>query len=147
MGGVQGGTNIPILSNLAEPEDRALIISFQASLEGTIASFGPVITVALNNYFGYDPACENQCPATRPAECDADQNADAFGTGRCRRDARAMLHSAGQCCRDVACAIRYHLPIGLALQRCSACHSAWTLLAGAAGMWRAVQRSECTGQI
>jgi len=80
-GGVQGGTNIPILSNLAEPEDRALIISFQASLEGTIASFGPVITVALNNYFGYDPACENQCPATRPAECDADQNADAFGKG------------------------------------------------------------------
>merc|ERR1711997_913381 len=49
-GGVQGGTNIPILSNLAEPEDRALIISFQASLEGTIASFGPVITVALNDY-------------------------------------------------------------------------------------------------
>jgi len=80
-GGVQGGTNIPILSNLAEPEDRALIISFQASLEGTIASFGPVITVALNDYFGYDDRCENQCPATRPAECDADQNAEAFGTG------------------------------------------------------------------
>jgi len=79
-GGVQGGTNIPILSQLAEPEDRALIISFQASLEGTIASFGPVITVLLNNFFGYDPACNNECPLTRPPECNADQNAEALAT-------------------------------------------------------------------
>merc|ERR1712014_498116 len=67
----------------------ALVISFQASLEGTIASFGPVITVLLNNFFGYDPACNNECPLTRPPECNADQNAEALEAGSCRSEHRA----------------------------------------------------------
>jgi len=76
-GGVQGGTNIPILSTLAEPADRALIIAWQASLEGCISSWGPILTIKLTNAFGYDKACENQCPATRPDDCG--DNAAALG--------------------------------------------------------------------
>merc|ERR1712176_1689223 len=48
-GGVGGGTNAPILSQLAEPEERALVIAWQASLEGSIAAFGPVIFTTLND--------------------------------------------------------------------------------------------------
>merc|ERR1712012_213999 len=60
-GGVGGGTNAPILSQLAKPDERALVIAWQASLEGSIAAFGPVIFTTLNAYFGYDPACNNKC--------------------------------------------------------------------------------------
>merc|ERR1712051_758234 len=60
-GGVGGGTNAPILSQLAEPEERALVIAWQASLEGSIAAFGPVIFTTLNDLFGYDPACNDKC--------------------------------------------------------------------------------------
>merc|ERR1712228_801856 len=77
-GGVGGGTNAPILSQLAEPEERALVIAWQASLEGSIASFGPVIFTTLNNVFGYDSRCNNPC--TAPAECGpVDENRDAAG--------------------------------------------------------------------
>jgi len=77
-GGVGGGTNAPILSQLAEPSERALVIAWQASLEGSIASFGPVIFTYLNNAFGYDPACNDIC--TAPDTCGApDENRNAAG--------------------------------------------------------------------
>jgi len=85
-GGVGGGTNAPILSQLAEPSERALVIAWQASLEGSIASFGPLVFTFLNAYFGYDPACNDKCnpPETCPrlpnGEPDADANRDAAGT-------------------------------------------------------------------
>merc|ERR1712045_682478 len=66
-GGVGGGTNAPILSQLAKPEERALVIAWQASLEGSIAAFGPVIFTTLNDYFGYDPACNDAC--NPPSSC------------------------------------------------------------------------------
>merc|ERR1712045_630599 len=66
-GGVGGGTNAPILSQLAEPEERALVIAWQASLEGSIASFGPVIFTTLNKMFGYNPDCNARC--NRPENC------------------------------------------------------------------------------
>jgi len=78
-GGVGGGTNAPILSQLAEPEERALVIAWQASLEGSIAAFGPVIFTYLNTAFGYDPACNNPC--TAPDTCGApSDNRDAAGS-------------------------------------------------------------------
>jgi len=76
QGGVQGGTNIPILSQLAEPEDRALIISWQSALEGAVATFGPVIFATLNSIFGYRGECEGCNP---PIDCDADLNKQAAG--------------------------------------------------------------------
>merc|ERR1712157_485656 len=77
-GGVGGGTNAPILSQLAEPEERALVIAWQASLEGSIPAFGPVIFTTLNDMFGYDSRCNNRC--TAPAECGTpDENRDAAG--------------------------------------------------------------------
>jgi len=79
QGGVQGGTNIPILSQLAEPEDRALIISWQAALEGAIATSGPVIFALLNDIFGYRGEC-NGCPGTIPDDCDDTVNKNAAGT-------------------------------------------------------------------
>merc|ERR1719433_2180431 len=66
-GGVGGGTNAPILSQLAEPEERALVIAWQASLEGSIAAFGPLIFTTLLDMFGYDPACNDRC--NPPAGC------------------------------------------------------------------------------
>merc|ERR1712045_753240 len=76
---VQGGTNIPILSQLAEPEDRALIISWQSALEGAVATFGPVIFALLNDIFGYRGEC-NGCPGDIPSDCDDAVNANAAGT-------------------------------------------------------------------
>merc|ERR1711933_157951 len=77
-GGVGGGTNAPILSQLAEPEERALVIAWQASLEGSIAAFGPLIFTILNEEFGYDPACNNEC--TAPDTCGPpEENAAAAG--------------------------------------------------------------------
>merc|ERR1712156_995485 len=66
-GGVGGGTNAPILSQLAKPEERALVIAWCASLEGSIAAFGPVIFTTLNAWFGYDPDCNDAC--NPPAYC------------------------------------------------------------------------------
>jgi len=60
-GGVGGGTNAPILSQLAEPEERALVIAWCASLEGSIAAFGPLIFTTLLDVFGYDPDCSDTC--------------------------------------------------------------------------------------
>merc|ERR1712156_1358355 len=60
-GGVGGGTNAPILSQLAEPEERALVIAWCASLEGSIAAFGPLIFTTLLDTFGYDPDCSDTC--------------------------------------------------------------------------------------
>jgi len=77
-GGVGGGTNAPILSQLAKPDERALVIAWQASLEGSIAAFGPVIFTSLLDYFGYDPACNDPC--TRPPTCGSeDDNKNAAG--------------------------------------------------------------------
>jgi len=77
-GGVQGGTNAPILAALAEPEERALVISWQTSLETSIASFGPVIFTELSKIFGYDRNCENPCD--RPETCGPpQQNKEAAG--------------------------------------------------------------------
>jgi len=77
-GGVGGGTNAPILSQLAEPEERALVIAWQASLEGSIAAFGPLIFAWLNDLFGYDQRCNNPCNA--PDTCGPpEQNRDAAG--------------------------------------------------------------------
>jgi len=79
QGGVQGGTNIPILSQLAEPEDRALIISWQSSLEGAVATFGPVIFALLNEIFGYRGECNDPCnPPQVP--CDENTNRNAAGS-------------------------------------------------------------------
>jgi len=78
QGGVAGGTNIPILSQLAEPEDRALIISWQAALEGSVCAFGPVMFTTLAAMFGYNKACSDEC--NPPPWCDAEQNAAAAGT-------------------------------------------------------------------
>merc|ERR1719270_941003 len=71
-GGVGGGTNAPILSQLAEPEERALVIAWQASLEGSIAAFGPKIFVFLNESFGYDPDCNTKC--NRPEKCGSEED-------------------------------------------------------------------------
>merc|ERR1711920_941536 len=79
QGGVQGGTNIPILSQLAEPEDRALIISWQGSLEAAVATFGPVIFAVLNDIYGYKAECNDVCNPL-PDYCDEDTNARAAGT-------------------------------------------------------------------
>lgn len=77
-GGVGGGTNAPILSQLAEPEERALVIAWQASLEGSVAAFGPVIFTYLNTAFGYDPKCNDVC--TAPDTCGLpDENRNAAG--------------------------------------------------------------------
>merc|ERR1712038_700432 len=70
-GGVGGGTNAPILSQLAKPEERALVIAWQASLEGSIAAFGPLIFTTLNEMFGYDPDCNAKC--NKPATCGSDE--------------------------------------------------------------------------
>merc|ERR1712087_731302 len=78
-GGVGGGTNAPILSQLAEPEERALVIAWQASLEGSIAAFGPVIFTTLNGVFGYDPLCNDQC--TAPDTCPDDPTANYSAAG------------------------------------------------------------------
>merc|ERR1712151_724056 len=79
-GGVGGGTNAPILSQLAEPEERALVIAWQASLEGSIAAFGPVIFTTLNEVFGYDPECNDRCSA--PDTCPEDPNANYVAAGQ-----------------------------------------------------------------
>jgi len=78
-GGVGGGTNAPILSQLAKPQDRALIIAWCASLEGCITAFGPAIFAVLNDYFGYDPDCNPGC--NRPDKCGPEEdNTEAAGT-------------------------------------------------------------------
>jgi len=78
-GGVGGGTNAPILSQLAKPQERALVIAWQSSLEGSIAAFGPLIFASLNNYFGYDPDCNDKC--NKPEKCGTDEeNTAAAGS-------------------------------------------------------------------
>jgi len=78
-GGVQGGTNAPILSALAEPDERALVISWQTSLELAISSFGPIIFTELNKIFGYDQQCNDPC--TAPITCGPpESNRQAAGT-------------------------------------------------------------------
>lgn len=52
------GTNSPVLCSLAAEDERALILSWQTSLEGSIGAFGPLLfAVLLKNVFGYDPEC------------------------------------------------------------------------------------------
>jgi len=79
-GGVGGGTNAPILAQLAEPADRALIIAWQGSLEGCITAFGPAVFAFLSGIYGYDSRCNPGC--NRPDFCDPDPdtNANAAGT-------------------------------------------------------------------
>jgi len=77
-GGVQGGTNAPILSALAEPDERALVIAWQTSLESSMSAFGPIIFTELNKLFGYDANCNPGC--NRPETCGpAEQNREAAG--------------------------------------------------------------------
>merc|ERR1712012_727475 len=78
-GGVGGGTNAPILSQLAEPDERALVVAWQASLEGSIASFGPVIFTTLNKMFGYDPDCNDKCTTKPSCGNDEGKNVEAAG--------------------------------------------------------------------
>merc|ERR1719512_100465 len=58
-----GACNNPVLSSLAEPSERALILSWQTSLEGAIGALGSVIFTRLIDILGYDPACNNPCTA------------------------------------------------------------------------------------
>jgi len=78
MGGVAGGTNIPILSQLAEPEDRALIISWQSAMEGAVSTFGPVMFASLAVVFGYNKDCDDEVCNPLPG-CNYEQNEDAAG--------------------------------------------------------------------
>jgi len=79
MGGVAGGTNIPILSQLAEPEDRALIISWQSAMEGAVSTFGPVMFANIAVLLGYNQDCNDEVCNPQPG-CNYDLNADAAGT-------------------------------------------------------------------
>merc|ERR1711920_178211 len=78
QGGVAGGTNAPILSQLAESADRALIIAWQNAMEGSVSCFGPVIVAVLNYIFGYNADCNDTC--NPPAGCDSELNGTAAGT-------------------------------------------------------------------
>lgn len=62
-----GACNNPILSSLAEPNERALILAWQASLEGAIGALGSVMFTALIAFMGYDPLCNSPC--TAPDTC------------------------------------------------------------------------------
>jgi len=55
------GTNNPILSTLVEPDERALIISWQIAIEGGLSSLGPVLFTQLLPILGYDADCSNPC--------------------------------------------------------------------------------------
>merc|ERR1719221_1006265 len=79
-GGVGGGTNAPILSQLAEPEERALVIAWQASLEGSVAAFGPKIFVALCALLNYDKDCNDPCGENFHSGCGTpEENRNAAG--------------------------------------------------------------------
>lgn len=55
------GTNNPVLCALALPHERALILSWQTSLEGSVGALGPVMfSVLLKNVFGYDARCNDE---------------------------------------------------------------------------------------
>merc|ERR1712050_577672 len=56
-----GACNNPILSALASEHERALILSWQASLEGSIGALGPIIFTALMDLLNYNSACNNPC--------------------------------------------------------------------------------------
>jgi len=72
------GTNNPILSTLVEPNERALIISWQTSLEGAFSSIGPIAFTALLPALGYDAACN--APCNRPDNCKTvEENIQAAG--------------------------------------------------------------------
>merc|ERR1711884_779474 len=62
-----GACNNPVLSSLAEPNERALILSWQTSLEGAIGALGSVLFTNLIDWLGYNPACNNPC--TAPPTC------------------------------------------------------------------------------
>jgi len=80
-GGVGGGTNAPILSQLAKPDERALVIAWQASLEGSIAAFGPMIFTSLTDMLGYDANCNDPCSPDYHAGCGPpEENRNAAGT-------------------------------------------------------------------
>jgi len=74
-----GACNNPILSSLAAPDERALILSWQASLEGAIGALGSVIFTQLIAIMGYDPCCNNQCNTCDNPCGDADQNKQIAG--------------------------------------------------------------------
>jgi len=72
------GTNNPILSTLVEPEERALIISWQISLEGAFSSIGPVLFTWLLPVLGYSAECNHPC--LRPDFCGTvEENIQAAG--------------------------------------------------------------------
>jgi len=78
-GGVGGGTNAPILSQLAKPEERALLIAYQSAMEGSVGAFGGQIFSQLLSLFDYQQECDMGC--NRPDWCGPpEQNAEAAGT-------------------------------------------------------------------
>jgi len=56
-----GACNNPILSALASESDRALILSWQASLEGAIGALGPIIFTYLMDVLNYNADCNDPC--------------------------------------------------------------------------------------
>lgn len=55
--------NSPVLSSLASPNERALILSWQVSLEGAVGAAGGILFTYLIEWFGYDPSCNDPCTA------------------------------------------------------------------------------------
>jgi len=50
-------TNSPILCSLAAEDERALILSWQTSLEGAVGALGPIMFTNLLTWLGYDRQC------------------------------------------------------------------------------------------
>jgi len=73
------GTNSPVLCALALPHERALILSWQTSLEGSIGALGPIMfSVLLEYVFNYDARCNGEkFEKENPGLCD---NIEAAGS-------------------------------------------------------------------
>merc|ERR1719343_888234 len=78
-----GACNNPILSALASEHERALILSWQASLEGAIGALGPIIFTRLMDMLGYNADCNSPCAVQEgKLECEGitpEDNRDAAG--------------------------------------------------------------------
>lgn len=62
-----GACNNPILSALADEHERALVLSWQTSLEGAIGALGPIVFTWILPRLGYDKDCNDPC--TRHENC------------------------------------------------------------------------------
>merc|ERR1719203_1267450 len=72
----------PVLCSLAREDERALILSWQTSLQGAIGAFGPLMFTGLTYYvLGYDARCAQDETEWEAAwECDPARNREAAGT-------------------------------------------------------------------